>query len=129
MAVSSNLLPTPLYGASTPYTAIVAAIGLEQMGQELVKKNIRICMAWIGHNRLEPEIPCNSLAIIEPSHNFVIDGVYALNIDGALELYRCSGHERIAISHNDPHSLAALTRKEFGSVVKGRVIGHLKIEA
>lgn len=84
-------------------------------------------MVWIGHNRLEPEIPCNSLAIIELSHNFVIDGIYALNIDGTLELYRCSGHESIAISHNKPDSHRTIRGDIFSKVVAAKVIAYLKI--
>lgn len=85
-----------------------------------------MCMAWVGHNRLEPEIPCNSVAIIEPTHNFVIDGVYALNLGGSLELYRCSGLSCIAMSDNDSSSLNALDGQEFTSLVVGKVVGSMK---
>lgn len=98
------------------------------MKEELVNLHAGLCTLWVDHALLEPEIPRNSLVLVAPTRAFKTDGMYVLRRNKRDAIYRCSGLGAIAVSHNEPKSLVALTNKEFDKVVKGRVIGHLKIE-
>ena len=97
------------------------------MRQELINVYARIGLYWVENAQLGPEIPRRSLAFVVPVQKFVSDGIYVLNCERSPGLYRCSGLDSIAVSHNGPLSLAALDTKEFEKIVAGRVIGHMKI--